>query len=250
MADLNQYGLDVVKVSDLASALAAIEIVLQQGEGLFAPPDYVKFTHYCLFSEALRELEEQRIDVARPVVRNPLVSMHPDITAPDEVTLLTNEYTREVADVANRTYETMLELLATLYGDWNKSTEDAQALTDAVFFPIMTMFVRPLGEALTQMPAFPSGDATAGPGFEIYADRSVVVAPPPSQIWIHFLERFAELVAAFDRLGPWLAKSADPRHARFVPRLAYMTENMRRLFVDWREHWTNIGRDSNMMVRS
>ena len=45
MDDLNQYDLDIVPVRYLKTALAAIGIVLEQGEGIAAPPDYVKYTH-------------------------------------------------------------------------------------------------------------------------------------------------------------------------------------------------------------
>jgi hypothetical protein len=58
MNDLNQYGIDLIEVKDLKSAQEAVKIILQQGEGLYAPPAYVKFTHYCIFERMLGEVAD------------------------------------------------------------------------------------------------------------------------------------------------------------------------------------------------
>ncbi|MGZ3419943.1 MAG: ferritin-like domain-containing protein [Polyangiales bacterium] len=239
MDDLNQYGIDLIEVYDLPTASQAIDMILQQGEGVFAPPEYVEFTHYCMFEKTYGEMMQTGVVAYRPVVANPLVEMHPDITAPSEVNLITHPVTKSVASLANEVYQVMLELLCTLYGDWDKGPDDTLHLTDAVFFPLMTMFIRPLGETLTQLPAFVDRPGNAGPGFELSRD----IGPAPAgQIHAFFVERFAGLVATFDAL-PWRALDAWPQLAS---RLRYMQENMARLSADWRDNWQNIGRDHDV----
>lgn len=240
MNDLNQYGLDVIKVVDLDSATAAIDLILLQGEGIAAPPDYVRHTHYCLFTGILEEMNARpALDPSRPVVRNPLTSMHPDITAPDEVNLITRPETLEVAVVTNGCYELMLSMLLYLYGHPGKTPEQSAALTDAVFFPLMTMFVRPLSEILTQLPAFTDRPGNAGPGFELFVD--VLRLPRPADTWAVFQEKLDYLTWALRHLSILDMRGDYPA---IVDRLRYLGDNMGRLAEDWRTQWKDIGRDS------
>ena len=73
--------------SSIHSAHNAITEIIEQGEGILAPPDYIQHTHYCIFTNMLEEMGG--FDAARPVVNNPLTRMHPDITAPREVNIIT-----------------------------------------------------------------------------------------------------------------------------------------------------------------
>ncbi len=204
MNDLNQYGLSLIAVTDLASARQAIRTIVEQGEGIRVPPAYLPHTHFCLFTEIREEMEANRRRLAtigaRPVVRNPMTRIQPDVTVPEEVTLITNTDTRAVADLFNQCYEVMLLLLLYLYGDQVKTEDQTNGLMDAAFFPFMTMFVRPLAEILTELPAFEDNDpsTTAGPGFELAGD--VVLFPNLEQTWSLFQERIDALVLAFRRI--------------------------------------------------
>jgi hypothetical protein len=238
MDDLNQYGLDIIQVTDLRTAIDAIVEIVKQGEGVLAPPDYMEHVHYCLFTEILDAIGG--FDAARPVVDNPLVSMHPDISAPDEVNLITDPATREVAEVFNGSYELMLLLMLYLYGDVTKSQDQSVALMNAIFFPLMTMFVRPLSEILTTLPAFDDGRAgNAGPGFELSED--LLSLPARELIWEDFQVRFDALTARLAGLSIYgLRPPDDP----VVVRLRYLADNMRRLAEDWRSDWQDVGRTS------
>jgi ferritin-like protein len=238
MDDLNQYGLDIIQVVDLDSAIDAIVEIIEEGEGIQAPPAYIEHTHYCIFTEMLEELEGNRrkFDPARPVVRNPLTRMHPDITAPREVNLITRPETREIAGLFNLTYELLLLMLLFLYGGRRKNIQESVALMNAIFFPLMTMFIRPLSETLTQLPAFKNKKGNAGPGFELSQDK--LVLPPPGKMWGEFQRYFDILAWQFDHL--WIYELRPPSD-EIVQRLRYMSENMRRLAEDWRTHWTDVG---------
>ena len=206
MNDLNQYGLSLIAVTDLASAHQAIRMIIEQGEGATVPPAYLPHTHFCLFTEIRDQMEadgERLAQIcARRVVPNPMTVLQPDVTAPDEVTLITNPDTWAVANLSNQCYEVMLLLLLYLYSDQVKTTDQSNSLMDAAFFPFMTMFVRPMAEILTELPAFadydPNDFETAGPGFELNGD--VVLFPNLEQTWTLFQERIDALVTGFQRL--------------------------------------------------
>ena len=239
MDDLNQYGLDIIQVVDLQSALDAIVEIIEEGEGIQAPPDYIEHTHYCIFTEILKELEDKgrRFEPARPVVRNPLTRMHPDITAPREVNIITRPETREIAGLFNLTYELLLMMMLFLYGGRRKSLQQSVDLMNAIFFPLMTMFIRPLSETLTQLPAFTNKKGNAGPGFEL--SQEMLVLPQPGNLWSAFQKYFDILAWQFDHLWIYELRPADDE---IVQRLRYMAENMNRLANDWRTHWKDVGR--------
>jgi hypothetical protein len=206
MNDLNQYGLSLIAVTDLKSAHQAIRMIIEQGEGATAPPKYLPNTHFCLFTQIRGEMEASGklgTLAARRVVRNPMVRRQPDVTAPEEeVTIIDNPDTRRVAELFNQCYEVMLLLLLYLYSDQVKSEEQTNGLMDAAFFPFMTMFIRPMAEILTELPAFKDYDPkdfdTAGPGFELAGD--VVLFPNLEQTWGLFQERIDALVLGFREL--------------------------------------------------
>lgn len=254
MDDLNQYGVDLIGVTSLASAKQAIAMILEQGEGIAAKPSYLPWTHFCLFTGIRGDMEKYDRDgvAARTVVRNPMTMRYPDVCPQDEVTLLTNPFSIEVAKLFNGAYELMLLMLLYLYSDNVKSAEQVNGMMDGAFFPLMTMFVRPLAEVLTEMPAFadPSeskdGLTNAGPGFELNGD--VLLVPTLDSTWDLFQERIDVLEAGFDALlrggDPWIdlpnQKEEGEARSRIWRRLEYMRSNMQRLAFDWRAHW-NLG---------
>jgi hypothetical protein len=239
MDDLSQYGLDLIQVVDLKSAIDAIVEIVEQGEGILAPPDYIEHTHYCIYTEMLSDMEGKKpaFDPARAVVRNPLTRMHPDISAPGEVNIITRPETREIASLFNLTYETMLLMMLFLYGGSAKTKKQRVDLMNAIFFPLMTMFIRPLSEILTQLPAFKDRRGNAGPGFELSEDQ--LTLPQPADLWSEFQKRFDILTHQFDNLWIYELRPADDP---IIKRLRYMAENMRRLSDDWRARWKNVGR--------
>jgi hypothetical protein len=252
MSDLNQYGLDLISVTNLAGAKQAITMILEQGEGISVNASYLRWTHFCLFTGIRQDMEEFDLGelAARPVVPNPMTMLHPDICPRDEVTLLTNGSTIEVAKLFNESYELMLLLLLYLYSDNVKAQAQVNALMDAAFFPLMTMFVRPLAEVLTEMPAFEGktkdGLSNAGPGFELNGD--VLLFPTCDATWELFQERIDTLVRGFDRVlrdDPWIdlpnQRETGYDRSRIWRRLEYMRSNVQRLAIDWRANWLNLG---------
>ena len=254
MDDLNQYGVDLIGVTTLASAKQAIAMILEQGEGIQAKPSYLPWTHFCLYTHIRGEMEEFDAGqlASRPVVRNPMTMRYPDVCAQDEVTLLTDPVTIELARLFNASYDLMLLMLLYLYSDNVKSAEQVNGMMDGAFFPLMTMFIRPLAEILTEVPAFADGKAdkdgltNAGPGFELNGD--VLLVPTLESTWGLFQERIDAIGVQFKILlgegDPWidLPNQREPGFttSRIRRRLEYMSSNMKRLAYDWSVRW-NIG---------
>ena len=233
----NQYDVDLVRVTDRDSALKAIHIILEQGEGIQAPPDYVEHTHYCSFTRILNEMRDAGFDAARPVVDNPLTTLHMDITTPGEVNLITNPDTLQVAVLFNRCYELMLVLLLYLYGSRGRYPQRSLEFTNAIFFPLMTMFVRPLAEMLTQLPAFADRPGNAGPGFEL--PNEIVVFPDYRYLWNSIDNHFRTIADDFGQLN--ILRQPHDHPPAIVERLRYTGENMQRLALDWHSHWADVG---------
>jgi hypothetical protein len=254
MNDLNQYGLDIIGVTDLASAKQAVRMIIEQGEGVRVPPAYKPFTHFCIFTRIRAEMEKYSLgqDAARPVVPNPMTVLQPDVCPEDEVSQITNSHTWAIARLFNECYEVMLLLLLYLYSDQVKTKEQSDALMDAAFFPFMTMFVRPLAEILTEIPAFKDEPGNAGPGFELSGD--VILFPNLKQTWTLFQERIDSLVEGFGRVvqkgDPWLdlpgQRTEDGKPSQIWQRLDYLRQNIERLAADWRADWLNIGRTTEV----
>jgi hypothetical protein len=256
MNDLNQYGLDLIPVQDVTSAQAAVGIILQQGEGVVTdengdhpgPEDYRHYTHYCLFHSSRQELEKRPFEAARRVVSNPRIHAEPPPPAGLTVNLITDPVARQVGEAFNLSYQLMLRMLLSLYGNQDWEQQLSQQLTDAVFFPMMTMFVRPLSEVLTQLPAFnDSGEDRAGPSFELGEDALRPI--PTDMVWQEVLDMLRQLRARLQGISfpeSTGQKGAREEARRYPPavreRLQEISKNAERLAEDWRDHWQNIGR--------
>jgi hypothetical protein len=101
-----------------------------------------------------------------------------DPTAPDAVTVASSLAVRDLFDFA---YSTILLLLHRFFARTDESTGEIAALQAAVFFPMMTGVLRPVGEVLTQLPAHESGDDRAAPTFAY--PREIALLPHRRSAW-------------------------------------------------------------------
>ena len=156
------YDVYMRPVTDLASALKALERIIEQGEG--TPGDH-EYSHYHRFSQILAELDQAKSGFApaRKVVPNPALAT----TAGPRSTIVTHPATCAVMEVFDAAYRTMLLALTRLFAHTDESKDDLAVLRSVAFFPLMTMAVRPLAELLTEMPAFRGDDEwKAGASFD------------------------------------------------------------------------------------
>lgn len=182
----------LIAVTDLASALRAIELIVEQGEGLRGDIENSHYARFLAIRGELDRLQAGRPDFepARPVIENPFTEPPPDCTG---YNLIDHPDARQVSDLFNGAYGLMVELLMRFFAHTEESHEELKTLAQTAI-GIMFGAVKPLGTALTAMPATTAGDVPrAGAGFAFY--RSVDYLPHRDAAWAIFEERLEELAA-------------------------------------------------------
>lgn len=152
---------ELIPVVDLPSARAAIEEIVEQGEG--SQGDW-RQAHFGRFKAVLDEFLAMKaadpgFEPARPVVAASVRRGEGDTTGP----LVTDPLTAKVADLANVIYEVLLLLLYRLLARIDETDEEATTLAD-VAVGLMFQGVGRVGKVLSTMPVGPElPGATAGP---------------------------------------------------------------------------------------
>jgi hypothetical protein len=139
---------DLMLVNDLASARAAIEVIVHQGEGLsddhWADPGHQELTHY---AKLLRILDgTSPVGHLRPLRQNPRAAEYPPSA-------------RSLSDLFNAVYAAVFVILDSLYSP----TPRKGSLVTRLYTTMATL-LPPIARRLTTLPL---GDGTvAGPTFE------------------------------------------------------------------------------------
>jgi Ferritin-like len=182
---------ELIAVTDLESAHAAIEKIIEQGEG--ASGDW-RTAHYGRFLDVWSEYRDMTaadpsFEPARPVQAG-FVQQPYDISVPQ--TLLTDPATRAVAELFNLAYEAILQTLTRFFTHTDETDQQLQTLLGAAI-GLMAGVLGPLGSILTVMPL---GDQhpgrTAGPCFEMYYPMGNFV-PRRESAWAVLTERVTVL---------------------------------------------------------
>jgi len=181
----------LIAVTDLASARAALDEIIEQGEGArgdWRPAHYTRFFGIWNEYQKLRE-QDPFFEPARPVL--PAFTQQPyDLEQPQPQSA--DPLTREVAELFNLGYEVLLQLLTRFFTHTDETDEQLDALVQAAF-GLMAGVLKPLGTALTRLPFGPeSPDHTAGPAFEMYYQMGNFV-PWRNAAWVLLSERAAVL---------------------------------------------------------
>jgi hypothetical protein len=183
----------LLAVTDLASARAAIDEIIEQGEGARGDWQPAHYGRFLGIWEEYRRLREQDpgFQPARPVI--PAFTRQPfDITDPQP--LLTEPATRRVAELFNLGYEVVLHVLTRFFTHTDETDEQLGTLIE-VAFGLMGGVMRPLGTALARLPAGPDHPGrTAGPAFEMYYQMGNFV-PWRDAAWALLSERAAVLAS-------------------------------------------------------
>ena len=218
------YDVFMSTVTDLPSALAAVDLIIEQGEAATTEGDE---GHFFAFKGILDEYstlraEDPDFEPARKVVDNPTTD------AGQGVSTLTAPRAVACAGLFDASYRTMLRFLLRLLISTDESPEESSALTAVAFFPLMTMVIRPLAEVLTALPAHSPDDGwRAGPPFAL--DGSVGFLPHREAAWTVLEQELSQLaVLAHDvagmpgapaRLG-YIARTIELVGLRFSARIA------------------------------
>lgn len=213
----------LIAVTDLDSALAAVSQIIEQGEG--ARGDW-RDAHYGRFLAIWEEYNELRrrdpsFEPARPVV--PAFSRQPfDITA--ERTVITDPLTARTAEVTTLAYEVVLHLLLRFFTHTEETEEQLSTLIDAAI-DLMASVLRPLATTLTTLPVGPSSPGnTAGFGFEMFYIMTNAV-PWRKPAWTLLHERLSFVAESCAQLGaeagaPQEVRDAAERAVAIVAKLA------------------------------
>ena len=155
------YDFEMGKVFDRASACVVIDRIIREGEG--ACDAGGSGSHFAVFMDALIEITElSGLDPgfapARDVIANP--SLRPGAAVP-----ISNPFTRSALALFEVCHQTMMMMLSRFFAFPDNDAVEMAALQQAVFFPMMTTIIRPLGEVLTLLPVAGSGAPRAGASF-------------------------------------------------------------------------------------
>ena len=181
----------LVAVTDLKSAQAAIGEIIEQGEGARGDWQQAHYGRFLRIWQEYRQLCEQdpAFDPARPVI--PAFTRQPfDVAEPQP--LVTDPAARTVAELFNLGYEMLLQLLTRFFTHTDETDEQLDALIETAF-ALMGDVLAPLGRALTRLPAGPEHPGrTAGPTFEMYYQMGNFI-PARGAAWALLSERAAVL---------------------------------------------------------
>ncbi|MFD7661812.1 ferritin-like domain-containing protein [Streptomyces sp. NPDC059788] len=169
-----------LEVDDLASALFAVDVITEQGEGGVLDPEAAEPSHYTSFLRIADLLGSapatggrpggERWNPAYPVVRNPTLGhgnpAKETVTDPDA---------RSVMELFNRAYFMALQLMVQHFGECPDASLRRSDLMNAAI-DMMTGLMRPLAELLVTLPSGRRG-RTAGPSFELSAQPTPVPRP-------------------------------------------------------------------------
>jgi len=184
-------GGQLVAVTNREAALAAIEMIVEQGE---APTKMHPDCHFSIFDTIRKQFMEQTDKAAasgvpfepvRKIAENPMTRFYDDTSGG---TLILDETTHTAADIFNVSYDTMLQMLLRFFAHTDESSDELELLSRSTL-RMMTTVIRPMGEALTKMsmgdPDNPN--LMAGPGFGY--NRDIHLLPHKNSAWIFFSER-------------------------------------------------------------
>ncbi|HTQ81307.1 MAG TPA: ferritin-like domain-containing protein, partial [Thermoanaerobaculia bacterium] len=235
---LVEYQINIFPVTDVASANLAIELIVEEGEGIDAPPG---------FQSHFRRFYDIRQELAAELGRDP--GFEPSLPLPknprrDEVT---DPFARRTFDLFNYAYATVLFVLTSLYKNFVPVANQtypyfSSALQETAFGPAMTMLLRPIAEVLAYTR---SGDGhhTTGPDYHLSAeDEAILTHYDAARLGNidFFLERFGHIIAELSALSganlAAVARSEDDlpflrRQLHYVLESATaMANNLRRIY--------------------
>ena len=188
---------ELIPVTDLASAVKAIETIIEQGEGARGDWREAHYGKFLQIAQEYRQWKEQDpgFEPARPVlaayVRPPSDTIH--------YRLISDPLTAEVSELFNASYQVLLQVLIRYFIHGTESDEELTTLSN-VAVDTMFQLIKPLGELLTRLPVGPDQlGKMAGPSFEMYWAGDIL--PHRYGAWTILHERLLELATYCERLS-------------------------------------------------
>ena len=181
---------ELIAVTDLQSARAAIDVIIEQGEG--SRGDWVD-AHFGKFAAILTDLFGQKavdpaFDPARPVVPA-YVHLPPDV---ENGALVEDPLTARVAELCGALYEVILQVLCRYYIHEGETSAELDTLARTAKH-LMNWVLRVVASALTTLPVGPSQPGrSAGPALEIVRPAFFIL-PHRQSAWMIIRDRLVAL---------------------------------------------------------
>ena len=183
---------ELVAVTNLESARAAIETIVEQGEG--ARGEW-RSSHFGQILNVLDQLVAAKaadpdFDPTRPILAAHVRPPESGVSVP----LISARFTVRATDLLNASYEVALQLLARYFNHTDESDAQLETLAHAAVY-LMEEVISPLGELITRLPIgsdYPGKNA--GPTFELFYDADWLL-PHRDAAWQLIGERVGELAA-------------------------------------------------------
>jgi ferritin-like protein len=184
------YFPELRPVTDLASAHAALDTIVEQGEG--ARGDW-RSAHFGRLVTVFDEFQDLRVadpafEPSRPVLAAIVREREDGIPVP----LITDHFTNRVADLLNASYEVLLQVLSRYFAHTEETSDQLAVLAD-VAVGLMKSAIKPLGGLVTRLPVGPEHPgATAGPSFELFYEADYLL-PHRDAAWAVMEERLRDV---------------------------------------------------------
>jgi CDGSH-type Zn-finger protein/uncharacterized Fe-S cluster protein YjdI len=199
----------VTAITDLASAKAALEAIVEQGEGASDHTETSHYARFCAVRDELRAIREQdpTFEAAPHVAANPVMRKPATETG---VLWIDAEPAASIVDVGNALYAFMLRSLGALFSPVSLAPGARSLSVAATTLAMRTL--SPIAELLTTLPASTTHDGvTAGLTFTM--SRSITPMPEPRGA-------FRALAEGARGIVDGMRTHIVPRDASFAPAAA------------------------------
>ncbi len=186
---------ELVSVTDLASAVQAIQRIVEQGEGARRDDENAHYARFVRIQKEYEVLKRQdpAFEPGRPVMANPYTHIHGDLPDAQKVNLVEHPLSIALCNLFDGIYELLIQMLGRFFSRTEETEAELRLLAEMTT-GIMARVMSPLGDVITTLPAGPSHPGLrAGPSF--YLPRTVHTPPHKRAAWLSWRERLAELSA-------------------------------------------------------
>jgi hypothetical protein len=196
---------DLTPVTDLASARAAIDTIVEQGEGARGEWRDAHFGRLVTILDEYLELRDAdpAFEPSRPVLAAYVREREDGLDVP----VITDAFASRATDLLNAIYEVILQLLARYFAHTDESEEQLRVLAQVAML-LMKNAIKPLGGLVTRLPVgFEHLDRTVGPTFELFYPVDYLL-PHREAAWVVLEERLRDLA----ELGVRCREVCSPLH--------------------------------------
>jgi hypothetical protein len=210
---------ELLPVANLASAHAAIDVIVEQGEGARGDWREAHFGRLVAMLDEYLDLRDSdpAFEPSRPVLTSFVREREDGLPVP----IITDPFTSRCVDLLNAVYEVILQLLARYFAHTDETDDHLGVLAD-VAMGLMGNVVKPLGGLVTRLPVGPEHPgATAGPTFELFYSTDYLL-PHRDAAWAVLEERMRVLA----ELGTKCQEACSPLYLPIVSRITGSLEEL------------------------